>query len=495
MAEVSDSAPTARSQRRAKRMLTFVVIGGAMFRLAVFLHAKSLFGDEALLAVNVVFRPLSDALLHLEENQVAPPLFLVLSKLSLLVLKNLELSLRLVPLLSGTAALWLIALVLWRLTPGWFAVGTTTMVALHFVHLKYSTMFKHYSLDFAVTLILLLIVSKWSQSLESRRRALAAGLPLLILLSLTAIFGLFGLLVVSFWSAIAEKRENPFIAPAVLGFSTVAVGGTLWLTTLRQYQAVGFFYEFWKDGFPRGNPLCWAFRETVEVFNYLVGYPPLQTPWFIVCLVGLVALFLRRRDRTVAIFSVATITAGLAAGFFSVYPFCAERVTLWLAPVALVCLTKGLESIWRFRPTALFKPVAAALVLGLVLWTCATIRMQGHELWRVEEMRAVLTRLSQYEPEPSPTLVSKCASYAFRLYSGENHLVKIVWLPEWELTFDQIRNGWLRAGCPQRFWLVLTGDDFQHVGRLWPILSGFCNLGHPITEGLCGAYFLQVQGQ
>jgi len=48
MAEVSDSAPTARSQRRAKRMLTFVVIGGAMFRLAVFLHAKSLFGDEAL---------------------------------------------------------------------------------------------------------------------------------------------------------------------------------------------------------------------------------------------------------------------------------------------------------------------------------------------------------------------------------------------------------------------------------------------------------------
>lgn len=476
-------------------MLAFVVIGGAVFRLAVFLHAKSLFGDEALLAVNVVFRPLSDALLHLEENQVAPPLFLVLSKLSLLVFKNLELSLRLVPLLSGTAALWLIALVLWRLTPSWFAVGTTTMVALHFVHLKYSTMFKHYSLDFAVTLILLLIVSKWSEIPESRRRALAAGLPLLILLSLTAVFGLFGLLVVSLWSATAEKREKAFIAPAVLAFSTVAVGGTLWLTTLRQYQAVGFFYEFWKDGLPRGNPLSWAFRETVEVFDYLVGYPPLHTLWFIVGLVGLVALFLRPREWTVAIFSVATIAAGLAAGILRVYPFGAERVTLWLAPVALVCLTKGLESIWRFRPTALFKPVAAALVLGLVLWTCATIWVQGHELWQAEEMRTVLARLSQYEPEPSPILVSKCASYAFRLYSGENHLVKTIWLSEWELTFDRICNGWLRAGCPQRFWLVLTGADLRHVERLWPILSGFCDLRHPITEGLSGAYFLQVRNQ
>ncbi len=481
------------THRRAKQALTFVVIGGAVFRLAVFLHAKSLFGDEALLAVNVVFRPLGDALLNLEENQVVPPLFLILSRLSLFVFKNLELSLRLVPLLSGIAALWLFSRLAWRLVPGWFAAGTTTVVALHFVHVKYSTVFKHYSTDCAVTLILLLVALNWARISEFRRGVLAAGLPLLIALSLTAVFGLCGLLVVSLHSAITDKRKNSFAAPAILGLSTVAVGGVLWLIVLRQYKVVGFFYEFWRDGFPLGNLAWWPVSALVQVFDYLVGYPPLHAFWALVCLVGLIALFLTRRDRSVAVFSVAAIVTGLGAAIFRVYPFSAERVTLWLAPVALVCLTKGLGSIWRFRPSALFKPVSAVLVLSLLAWAIATIHIQGGELWLAEEMRAVAQRLSEVEPEPAPILVSKCASYAFRLYFKENDRAKIVRLGEWTLTLDQIGRGWALAGRPQRFWLVLTGADFRRIGPVWPILSRFCVVRQRIEEGLCGAYLLQVE--
>ncbi len=493
MAEEPHSALTPEPVQRAKQALMLVVIAGALFRLAVFLHAKSLFGDEALLAVNVVFRPLGDALLNLEENQVVPPLFLILSRLSLFVFKNLELSLRLVPLLSGIAALWLFARLAWRLVPGWFAAGTTTVVALHFVHVRYSTMFKHYSSDCAVTLILLLVALNWARISEFRRRVIAAGLPLLIALSLTAVFGLCGLLVVSLRSAITDKRKNSFAAPAILGLSTVAVGGVLWLIVLRRYQAVSFFYEFWQDGFPQGNLAWWPVSALVRVFDYLVGYPPLHALWALVCLVGFIALFLRRRDRSVAIFSVAAIVAGLGAAIFRVYPFSAERVTLWLAPVALVCLTKGLGSIWRLRPTTLFKPVAAVLVLSLLAWTIATIYVQGGELLLAEEMRAVAQRLSEAEPEPAPILVSKCASYAFRLYFKENDRAKIVRLPEWTLTLDQIGRGWALAGRPRRFWLVLTGDDFSHIGPTWRILSRFCVVRQRIEEGLCGAYLLQVQ--
>jgi len=493
MAEQYQTALTPKSHQCAKQALIFVLIGGAVFRLAVFLHAKSLFGDEALLAVNVVFRPLGHALLHLDENQIAPPLFLILSRFSLLIFKNLELSLRLVPLLSGIAVLWLFARLAWRLVPGWFAVGTTTVIAAHFVHVKYSTMFKHYSSDVLVSLIFLLAALHWANLRSRQKYALAAALPLMLGLSLTAVFGLFGLLVVSLHSAMREKRRNSFTAPAILGLSTLALGGAIYLIGFSQYRKVGFFYEFWKAGFPQGSPLSWPVSAIVQVFDYLVGYPPLHELWAVVCLVGLISLFVRARDRTAAIFSVAAIVAGLGAAIFRVYPFAAERVTLWLAPVALVYLAKGLDALWRFRPRAFLKPVAAILTFSLISWAIASVYIQGHELWRVEEMRTVLRRQSEVESGRTPVLVSKGASYAFRLYSDECALAKTVWLPEWTLTHDQIGSGWLRAGRPQRFWLVLTGADFRYMAPAWHVLSRFCMVRQKIEEGVCGAYLLEVQ--
>jgi len=172
---------------------------------------------------------------------------------------------------------------------------------------------------------------------------------------------------------------------------------------------------------------------------------------------------------------------------------CAERVSLWLAPVALVCLAKGVQTLARLRPNVLFKPVAVGLMIALTLWTAATVYVQGHELWRVEEMRTVLERLVQSERDLPPILVSKSASYAFRLYFTPRGRTKVVWLPQWIISFDQVSQGWLQAGRPERFWLVLTGRDFNHISKVSPPLLKFCAVRKEITEGVSGAFLLHLR--
>nr|HDM58858.1 hypothetical protein [Bacillota bacterium] len=97
----------------------------------------------------------------------------------------------------------------------------------------------------------------------------------------------------------------------------------------------------------------------------------------LVVLAGLVfrlaAMFLNKQDRSAAVFSAAAILTGLGAATFRFYPMCAERVSLWLAPVALVCLAKGVQTLARLRPNVLFKPVAVGLMIALTLWTAATV--------------------------------------------------------------------------------------------------------------------------
>ena len=217
----------------------------------------------------------------------------------------------------------------------------------------------------------------------------------------------------------------------------------------------------------------------------------------LVVLAGLVfrlaAMFLNKQDRSAAVFSAAAILTGLGAATFRFYPMCAERVSLWLAPVALVCLAKGVQTLARLRPNVLFKPVAVGLMIALTLWTAATVYVQGHELWRVEEMRTVLERLVQSERDLPPILVSKSASYAFRLYFTPRGRTKVVWLPQWIISFDQVSQGWLQAGRPERFWLVLTGRDFNHISKVSPPLLKFCAVRKEITEGVSGAFLLHLR--
>ena len=78
-----------------------------MLRLRQYLTGRSLWADEAMLALNIVTRDFAGMFQPLDYDQGAPIGFLLVEKLFHALLGKHELALRLFPLLVGLISLWL----------------------------------------------------------------------------------------------------------------------------------------------------------------------------------------------------------------------------------------------------------------------------------------------------------------------------------------------------------------------------------------------------
>ena len=129
---------------------------GVALRAKVYLAERSLWLDEAMLALNLCGRSFAGLLRPLDYDQGAPVGFLLLERLAVMLLGPNELALRLVPFLAAIAALVLVA----RFCRDHFGAGTAVLGVLLAAVLpaliSYGGEAKQYSLDVAMALLILL---------------------------------------------------------------------------------------------------------------------------------------------------------------------------------------------------------------------------------------------------------------------------------------------------------------------------------------------------
>lgn len=139
--------------------LACLFLAGFLLRLRQYLTGRSLWADEAMLALNIVNRNFGGLLRPLDYDQGAPVGFLLVEKSSNLLLGRSEYALRLFPFIMGVLSIWLFYLLLKRLTTG---AGLLTALALFVFNprlIYYSSEVKQYIVDVTVTLVLLLLAA------------------------------------------------------------------------------------------------------------------------------------------------------------------------------------------------------------------------------------------------------------------------------------------------------------------------------------------------
>src|SRR5512143_3859115 len=99
-------------------VLAMLILVGVMLRLRQYLTDRSLWVDEAMLALNIVNRSFAELFKPLDYNQGAPIGFLLVEKSLDSIIGRNELVLRLFPLLAGLCSLWLFYLLLKRTVHG-----------------------------------------------------------------------------------------------------------------------------------------------------------------------------------------------------------------------------------------------------------------------------------------------------------------------------------------------------------------------------------------
>jgi hypothetical protein len=348
--------------------IAFVIVGVAL-RLWQYGAGVSLWLDEIALARSILDRSLLGLLTSpLAFDQSAPPGFLLIEKLSVVLLGPSDLALRLFPVLGS-----LVALVgFWRLAERVLdGMGPAVAVALFACAaplVVYGAQVKQYSTDTAVAVLLLWLAVELQARGPTPRRAFWAGLAGAVAawLSLPAAFLLIAIGASLLWFHRREPAPGGRIRTLVL---LLALWGVSVLAAIAAGLAtvapstLEYMRLFWAGGM-MPHPVqavrtLWPLNHLRWFFggggHATLGYP---LPEIYLALMAFGFWSLWRRRRAAAAFLVAPILVTLAAAVARQYPF-SDRLLLFLLPCFLVGLAEAVERVRR----ALSRrwPVAGAL--------------------------------------------------------------------------------------------------------------------------------------
>jgi len=351
-------------------VLLFLV--GVLLRLRQYLTGRSLWADEASLALNIVNRNFGGMFRMLDYDQGAPVGFLLVEKLSNLMLGRSEYVLRLFPLLAGILSIWLFYVLLKRVTSGAGLLTALALFALNPRLVYYSSEVKQYIVDVIVTISLLLVTAPFLEERSQKRDFVWLGLAGFFALwfSHPALFVLAGIgltLVI----ICLQKRDL-----RNLGY-VLGVGGT-WLLTLgilyflilKDLKQNAYMQEYWQGAFlpmPPWSDPAWFGRSLNENIGLQFGIPYAVYLVFGLMLAGWVVLWTTKRNYAMAFGFILLVT--LTASALMLYPVF-ERMILFLIPIGLVLLGKIVEYIHqriqnpRWVGTAVTVTLAGFLIFG-----------------------------------------------------------------------------------------------------------------------------------
>lgn len=357
---------------------------GAFFRIVALLHNRSLWVDEAMLALNVATRSYADLARPLDQLQLAPILFLWLQRAAVLAGGVSEWTARLIPLLCGILALPLVYLVARRIVSPAAALVAAIALGVSPLMVAYSVEAKPYAVDAFTALLLLWLVQRMFAAPTSRKEWYALLIVGIIApwFSLTSLF-LLPVIGVVLFAVPAEvpssdksgssvrhtlvRHQRALVALAAWGLSSLA---SLVLTSDPSITAG--MNDYWQSGFlsltSSGVRRALAFAKEMIQIAVLGSNQGLPGPGIaqLTILAGLLAvvgvLALLRRNVRYAILLAAPLVLACVASLARQYPM-ASRVWLFSVPCILVAFVVGLDRLAALTPAKW--RVAVTLVLAL----------------------------------------------------------------------------------------------------------------------------------
>jgi hypothetical protein len=341
------------------RGLTWSAIAlGVILRLADYRNNRPFWLDEEFIAESVVGRPILEFDRPLAHDQLAPPLFLVVTRTASRGLGASTYGLRFVPLVFGITALVLLAKVARRLVAPRAVPIAVALAAVSDDLIYYSTEFKQYSCDLMIALgCVLLGCYLGSRELTPRRLLTGAVLGIVALwASFPSVFVLAG---VGLWlagDAAIGRHWRRLAALALLGTIWVVSFGACYAVSRKLLAEGPFMWVWWDFAFLRLPPrslgeAAGVFWQFVNVFTDPVGIMTPLNPVAGALLslglftLGLVSLATKRRWGSLIVLTVPIALAMLASALHR-YPF-HGRLLLYLVPSFLLPVAEGVDAVGR----------------------------------------------------------------------------------------------------------------------------------------------------
>lgn len=455
------------SKAQVALALTFLTVltlfVGTGLRIAAFASERSLWIDEAMLALNIRARTPEQLLAPLDHNQGAPLGFLFTCKASVTLFGMNEHSLRLPSLLASLIGLFAFASAAFQLLPGRAARLALALFALAPYLVTYSAECKQYGFDAAASCVLLALAAGLLNGRTGAWRwcLLALGGAGAVWFSHPSLFVAGGLGVALVLQAFVRKNRQQMLAAVFTGAAWLASFALVYLVNLRHLGENRYLLDYWAGYF-----LTWPTKPTgafwiVEKLGQFLVYPGgFAKAVAIPAILGIAVIRKWEQGTVLLIALLGPCLLALIASAIQKYPF-GGRLLLFLVPGLIMFTAVGaMELAVIIGRTSRF---IAVLGIGFLLFSPA---YESREILRhpmhTEDVKPVLRELqSHWQPGDHLYVYNGSgdagAGPAFEYYA-----------PQFALPQDRIVLGGIHRNQPE--------DYLQEVralpkGRVWLLVS------------------------
>ena len=448
-------------------LLAFVFALGFYTRAVEFLSNRSIWLDEASLALTVINRSFYEIVTQPPDYfQVVPIGFILLTKLLVSLFGKSEFVFRSIPLISSLTAFFVLYRLSLRCLPGKFAIIPLFLVATSSELLRYATEFKPYSSDVLLALCIAAYVFSSLDAPYTRQRGYVFGAigAVVLWFSFPSVFVLGGAGAVLLYSFIAERRwqetKNLLISFACWGVS-LTINYCLFLKTITGYASVEYY---WNDSFAPLPPFTieeqiWFIRSFMQIFYYsaVINQALIGCGLFIV---GAYA-FYKKQNKEFFVFILPLVLALMASALHK-YPF-EGRLLLFYVPFLYIFIARGISFLIHKR--SYFAKVVGWIALIAVLcpaFAMAYAQVAHTKVYR-EEIRPALHYIKTHKQKDDIVYIYYGANRAFQYYAdvyglkNKDYIMGIGSREDWgryRADLDQLKG-------EKRAWLLFT-----HVYRV-----------------------------
>jgi 4-amino-4-deoxy-L-arabinose transferase-like glycosyltransferase len=463
-----------REHRLIKYSSILGVLLGVLIRLIQYLSNRSLWSDEAMVALNIVNRSYSELLRPLDYNQAAPPGFLWIEKLAVEIFGNNEYALRLFPFLCGLISLF----AFYRLAIRYASAIAAPIAIVLFASLKYvvyyTTEVKQYSSDVMVALLLcLLLIPLRQQVLKSKQLLLLAVLgAVFIWFSHPSVLVMAGI-EVGYWLITSnQQRVKLIINRLPMYLAWLASFASLYLFSIHGTLENEHLVSSWEERYPESLlDFVWLYKAFDRFFSNPLGFTQItDTIALFAFIVGCIALY--RRNKPILLAMIAPIITTIIAAYLHQYPF-RQRLALFLAPFAIILIAEGIAYfLTRTRQQRKLSLILGISVLLALLTPAVTYAGQLIVYpAKVQEIRPVIAYVQAHQKTGDSLYVYRAGKVQFLYYA-----------PKFDYTPNDyvIGQASMASGAKRKNQLVEKKvkqfkreiRSFQEKSRVWFL---FCN--------------------
>jgi len=447
-----------------KTTVALLFLIGMGLRLRQYLTGRSLWIDEAMLALNIVNRDIMSLFKPLDYDQGAPLGFLLVEKIFNLLLGRNEYALRLFPLIVGVLSIGAFYLLLKRLLLNNAAVFTAlALFVLNPRLIYYSSEVKQYILDVFVTIALFLFAVPLLEMRAGKKDFiyLAAAGFLALWFSHPALFVLAGIgitLVILY----IQRRDHMGLRYLVgIGLFWVATITLLYLLILKDIQQNAYMREYWQGAFlpvPPWSNLGWFSQVLNENIGLQFGIPHAVYLVFLLMLVGWFVLWKNQRSYAMVMGFIILFT--LIASSLQLYPVL-ERMILFTLPIGLVLIGKSIELLYSTLPKrgSVHLLITAIIAGYLIYGPLATSVGYFLQPRYYEHMRPAMENLQASWKAGDTLFVSNGAVPAFEYYAPMYGLEGTAYLSSQRQDY----------AAPQK--ILEQIEPFKGQRRVWVLMS------------------------